>query len=273
MLPGGGGGGGQIEIFSILVTSEMHFKVEPGRSNCNDSRIGRYCDPVYQGLCSYKVLNESFDEFSITNPWLMWINEPLGSCLGGKTEFSLKERERLTHYNPVQGKCWDVSLSKSGWLRIFPRHNRQFFVNDTAHRLAYQLPGNSSFDVETRMVLMNNDSSCVIGGLYVLGVVHGVSNRSPWHFVSPDGVTMEWVKVGVLDTGDTGRLQVSVLSRFAFCQLTSLTSGLHTEPSWRKSSVCVTDFIRRTFIFASKRAPTKHLLPSGGRMQKPSGLR
>ncbi|EKX44740.1 hypothetical protein GUITHDRAFT_109517 [Guillardia theta CCMP2712] len=57
------------------------------------------------------------------------------------------------------------------------------------------------------MVLMNNDSSCVIGGLYVLGVVHGVSNRSPWHFVSSDGVTMEWVKVGVLDTGDTGRLQ------------------------------------------------------------------
>eukprot|EP00960_Hanusia_phi_P059494 764185-Hanusia_phi.AAC.2 len=207
VLPGGGGGGGQIEIYSILLSSEIDFRVDPGRSDCNDSRIGRHCDPVYHGLCSYKELNESFNQFSITNPWLKWINEPLGTCLDGKTEFSLKERERLADYNPVQGKCWDVSLSKSGWLRVLPRHYKQFFVNDTAHRLAYILPGNSSFDVETRMVLMNNDSSCVIGGLYVIGEAQEGSNRSPWQFVSSDGVTKEWVKIGGLDTGDTGRLQ------------------------------------------------------------------
>ena len=183
------------------------------RTDCRDSRIARYCDAVYQGQCKYKVMSDEFDMFKLGNPFWEWDNAPPGVCtVQVPAELSAAQRQRLLNSNPKQGHCWDVGLSQLGWLRMYPKHNISFFMDDSAHRLHIPLPGDVAFDVETRVIVTNNDSSCVHGGLYVGGRLKGGMHNSlsGQDAAAPKPKDLdEWVSIAVLDHGDDARLQWS----------------------------------------------------------------
>ena len=93
-----------------------------------------------------------------------------------------------------------MGMSRNGWLRIIPSHNIQLWSNDTAHRLFYALPAETAFDVETRVQMRNNDSSCLSAGLFIRGGVNSTGSAE-------GDLDMEWLTIGVLDFGDDALLQ------------------------------------------------------------------
>jgi hypothetical protein len=168
---------------------------------------------VYGGQCKYKEMNDEFDSFQLGNAFWKWDNPPPGVCtVQVPAELSAEQRQRLLNSNPKQGHCWDVGLSQLGWLRMYPKHNISFFLDDTAHRLHIPLPGDAAFDVETRVIVTNNDSSCVHAGLYVGGRLkagmHSSLPRGHARAETPKDLD-EWVSIAVLDHGDDARLQWS----------------------------------------------------------------
>lgn len=100
-----------------------------------------------------------------------------------------------------QGRCWDVGMSRNGWLRMIPSHDIQMWSKDSAHRLFYPLPAETAFDVETRLQMRNNDSSCLSAGLYIKGEVNSTGS------IDEGGLTLEWLTIGLLDFGDDALLQ------------------------------------------------------------------
>jgi len=105
-----------------------------------------------------------------------------------------------------------VYTRQLGWLRMYPKHNLSFFLDDSAHRLHIPLPGDVAFDVETRVLVTNNDSSCVHGGLYVGGRLKGGMHSGLAGDRAGGGGggrkpkdLEEWVSIGVLDHGDDAR--------------------------------------------------------------------
>ncbi len=169
---GGGGAGGKVEARFAVMTTSVRMHAAGGRSDCDDERVARYCDdPVYVGLCKYQVIGDEFDDVTLSNEFWLWENEPPPSCSQGAPEMTLNDRKRVTGFNPHQGRCWDVGMSRNGWLRIVPQQASTMWINDTAHRVYFELPARTAFDVETRMQARNNDTECLGGGMYVRGPV------------------------------------------------------------------------------------------------------
>lgn len=180
------------------------------RTDCSDARMARHCDTAYKGQCDYKVMDDEFDMFKLANQWWKWDNSPPGICTTQiPADLSAAQRQRLLNSNPKQGHCWDVGLSQLGWLRMYPKHNLSFFLDDSAHRLHIPLPGDVAFDIETRVIVTNNDSACVHGGLYVGGKLKNGMHASVAAGDAKAKHLDEWVLIGILDHGDDARLQWS----------------------------------------------------------------
>jgi hypothetical protein len=169
---GGGGAGGKVDARFAVMWSSVQMYAAGGPSDCGDARVARFCDDeVYVGLCKYKVMGDEFDDVMLQNPHWVWDNEPPPTCSQGTPELTVKDKLKLAGSNPHQGKCWDVGMSRNGWLRIVPQAGLTMWVNDTSHRLYYELPERTAFDVETRMQTRNNDTYCLAAGMFVRGPV------------------------------------------------------------------------------------------------------
>lgn len=165
---GGGGGGGLVDARFGVWDSSVALEASGGDSECDDDRIGRFCpDLVYRGECEYLVMGDEFDDVDLGNPFWKWANVPPGDCSQGSPEIAPNFRRRLVASNPHQGRCWDVGMSRNGWMRIIPSHGIQMWNKDTAHRLFYELPSRVAFDVETRIQFRNNGTSCLSAGMFV----------------------------------------------------------------------------------------------------------
>ena len=213
---GGGGGGGYASIV-YGISSAVDVSVSGGSTDCSDGRIGRFCDPVNIGDCNYTVLDDEFNSIYLGQPFWKWSNEPPKTCVqGGEAEISGPNLITLANFSAWQGRCWDVSVSRIGWLRIIPSNLINQWLDDTAHRLYVALPSHTPFDVSTHLQVMNNDSSCVMAGLFARGAVGGpLADCSDCNASASPGANcsgcqaFDWVTVGVLDSGEGSRLEWS----------------------------------------------------------------
>ena len=215
---GGGGGGGYVAL-EYGISSALDVSVSGGSTDCTDGRIGRFCDPVNVGDCNFTVLNDEFDSIYLGHPFWKWDNEPPRTCFqGGESDANInpQNQEIVANFSSRQGKCWDVSVTRLGWLRVVPSNLIDQWLDDTAHRLYVSLPSHTPFDVSTHIQVTNNDSSCVMAGLFARGVVSSLmSDCAQCNASAPPGThcstcwALDWVTVGVLDSGEGSRLQWS----------------------------------------------------------------